>query len=122
MKFHIVIIRLCLLFSLFLFSLILKSQNEETNKLPVVNIEISPVSKNSFTAPVWVKFYPKNTYDPDGKIVLFEMDMNGDGIFDVKEKTLKGSSYEFKILDEYTTTIKVTDNNGGIYDTTIGGD
>lgn len=56
------------------------------NRNPVVNFDISTVSRESFTAPVWLKFYPIGTYDPDGEIVLFEMDMNGDGIYDVKEK------------------------------------
>jgi len=86
----------------------------KSNILPVVNFEIGTVSGGSFEAPVWVKFYPFGTYDPDGKIVLFEMDMNGDGIYDVKEETLTGSSYEFTIPGEFTASVKVTDDKGGI--------
>lgn len=90
------------------------SPSFKSNKLPVVNFEIGTVSGGSFTAPVWLKFYPVGTYDPDGKIVLFEMDMNGDGIYDVKEKVLTGSSYEFTMPGEYTASVRVTDDKGGI--------
>lgn len=93
---------------------VLIGQIEKANELPVANIEISPVSKTSFTAPVWLKFYPVNTYDPDGTIVLFKMDVNGDGVFDVVEESLSGSSYQFTRPGEYTATVHVTDNDGGI--------
>lgn len=91
-----------------------KGNLTQSNKLPVVNFEIGTVSGGSFEAPVWIKFYPVGTYDPDGHIVLFEMDMDGDGIYDVKEKTLTGSSYEFTIPGEYIASVKVTDDKGGI--------
>ena len=84
------------------------------NKLPVVNFEISTVSGESFTAPVWVKFYPGGTYDPDGYIILFEMDMDGDGTYEVQERTLTGGSYEFTTPGNYTATIRVTDDKGGV--------
>ncbi|NHZ86489.1 MAG: DNRLRE domain-containing protein, partial [Planctomycetia bacterium] len=88
--------------------------SEKSNKLPIVNFEISTVSGGEFTAPVWVKFYPSGTYDPDGYILLFEMDMDGDGTFEVSENTLSGGSYEFTVPGNYTTTVRVTDDNGGI--------
>ncbi len=86
----------------------------KSNKLPIVNFEINTVSGGEFTAPVWVKFYPSGTYDPDGYILLFEMDMDGDGTFEVSENTLSGGSYEFTVPGNYTTTVRVTDDNGGI--------
>ena len=92
----------------------LPSITSNLNKLPILNFEISTVSGGSFEAPVWVKFYPSGTYDPDGYIVLFEMDMDGDGNYEVQEKTLSGGSYEFTIPGKYTTTVRVTDNKGGI--------
>lgn len=84
------------------------------NKLPIVNFEIGTVSGGSFEAPVWLKFYPVGTYDPDGHIVSFEMDMDGDGKYDISEKTLSGGSYEFTIPGKYTTTLRVTDDKGGV--------
>ena len=86
----------------------------KSNKLPIVNFEIGTVSGGAFVAPVWLKFYPSGTYDPDGKIVLFEMDMDGDGTFDVLQNTLSGGSFEFTTPGEYTTTVRVTDDKGGI--------
>ncbi|NHZ84581.1 MAG: hypothetical protein GWP19_01705 [Planctomycetia bacterium] len=107
--------------SILLFTINLYSQaynypegTSSSNKLPIVNFEIGTVSGGAFEAPVWVKFYPFGTYDPDGKIILFEMDMNGDGIYDVKEKALTGSSYEFTMPGEYTASVRVTDDKGGI--------
>jgi len=88
--------------------------SEISNKLPVINFEIGTVSGGNFEAPVWIKFYPIGTYDPDGYIVLFEMDMDGDGTFDVQEKTLAGGSYEFTQPGNYTVTVRVTDDKGGV--------
>lgn len=87
---------------------------KSANKLPIVNFDISPVSGGKAIAPVWMKFYPSGTYDPDGYIELFEMDMNGDGIFEIREETLSGGSYEFTEAGTYSATVKVTDDLGGI--------
>ena len=86
----------------------------DTNKLPVANFEISTVSGGEFNVPVWIKFYPSGTYDPDGYIVLFEMDMNGDGMYEIVDKTLRGGSYEFTSAGEYTASVRVTDDKGGV--------
>jgi len=86
----------------------------QINKLPVVNFNISTVSGGPYEAPVWLKFYPSGTYDPDGYIILFEIDMNGDGLFDVQEKTLTGGSFEFTIPGDYTAIVRVTDDKGGV--------
>ncbi|NHZ84580.1 MAG: choice-of-anchor C family protein [Planctomycetia bacterium] len=105
---------LALVLSAVFFISITFSQNKNTNKLPVVVFKIGAVSGESFAAPVWLKFYPGGTYDPDGYIVLFEMDMDGDGTFDVSEETLTGGSYEFTVPGKYTTMIRVTDDKGGV--------
>ena len=86
----------------------------KSNKLPIANFEISTVSGGEFIAPVWLKFYPGGTYDPDGYIVLFEMDMDGDGTFDVSKNTLSGGSYEFNYSGNYTAKVRVTDDKGGV--------
>jgi len=92
----------------------IQSGTTNFNKLPVVNFDVNTVSGGSFEAPVWLKFYPSGTYDPDGKIKLFEMDMDGDGIYDVIESTLAGGSAEFTMPGKYTAIVRVTDDNGGI--------
>lgn len=105
---------LALVLSVIFFNSIAFSQDKKDNKLPVVVLKIGTVSGGSFEAPVWLKFYPSGTFDPDGKIVLFEMDMDGDGTYDISEKTLSGGSYEFTIPGEYTTIVRVTDDKGGV--------
>lgn len=95
-----------------------KSNLTKFNKLPIVNFEIGTVSGGSFDAPVWIKFYPSGTYDPDGNIVLFEMDMDGDGTYDISKRTLTGGSFEFTVPGKYTTIVRVTDDKGGITTTT----
>ena len=86
----------------------------QINNLPVVNFDVSTVSGGPFEAPVWVKFYPSGTYDPDGYIILFEIDMNGDGIYDVESSTLTGGSYEFTTPGDYVASVRVTDDRGGV--------
>lgn len=90
------------------------SQVENTNKLPVVNLEITSVSGEDFVAPVWLKFDPSGTYDPDGRIVKFELDFNSDGIYEVSNSTMQVATFEFTEPGLYTTSVKVTDDNGGV--------
>lgn len=92
----------------------LYSQIENTNKLPVVNLEIASVSGEDFIAPVWLKFYPGGTYDPDGKIVKFEMDLNSDGIYEISDSILQGGTFEYTEPGKYKATVRVTDDKGGI--------
>lgn len=103
-----------LILSVVIFNSIAFSQDKNNNKLPVVVLKIGTVSGESFAAPVWIKFYPVGTYDPDGYIVLFEMDMDGDGTFDISQNTLSGGSFEFTRSGEYTATVRVTDDKGGV--------
>jgi len=105
---------LALILSVVIFISIVFSQDKNTNKLPVVAFKIGAVSGVSFAAPVWLKFYPGGTYDPDGYIVLFEMDMDGDGTYDISEKTLTGGSLEFTQPGIYTAMVRVTDDKGGV--------
>jgi PKD repeat protein len=93
---------------------LLNAQIEKTNKLPVVKLEIASVSGDSLIAPVWLKFYPAGTYDPDGKIIKFEMDFNGDGIYDIQDSVMQAGTFEFTEPGEYTASLRVTDDAGGV--------
>ena len=93
---------------------LLNAQIEKTNKLPVVKLEIASVSGDSLIAPVWLKFYPAGTYDPDGKIIKFEMDFNGDGIYDIQDSVMQAGTFEFTESGEYTASLRVTDDAGGV--------
>lgn len=83
-----------------------------TNALPVASLNVTTVSGGPFQAPVWVQFDPSGSYDPDGQITLFELDKDGDNVFEIRENSLHGASMEFTTPGNYTSTLRVTDNNG----------
>lgn len=71
----------------------------------------------SFTAtpedgeiPLEVKFDASASNDPDGEIVSYEWDLNGDGRFDDAEGVTAEYTYEQE--GSYEVSLRVTDNNG----------
>jgi len=48
--------------------------------------------------------------DTDGKIVRYDWDFDGDGVFDYSSPTSPAASYLFPKVGVYTTILKVTDN------------
>ncbi|MFP4474496.1 MAG: PKD domain-containing protein [Desulfatibacillaceae bacterium] len=75
---------------------------------PVANNYASPTSA---TAPATV-FLNGNGTDPDGSIVLYEWDYDGDGLFDWFSETTADTYYTYSEPGTYTTNIRVTDNDG----------
>ena len=51
-------------------------------------------------------------YDPDGKIVLYEWDFDGDGFFDWKSNKTGNTTYEYENVGNYYVKFKVTDDEG----------
>src|SRR4051794_12874219 len=51
------------------------------------------------------------SYDPDGTIVRYEWDLNGDGQYD-RSSTASRTSYIFGSYLNYTVRLRVTDNRG----------
>ncbi|MBT8230119.1 MAG: DUF642 domain-containing protein, partial [Bacteroidia bacterium] len=88
------------------------NQDLVKNIAPHAQLAVTTVSGGSFTAPVQVQFNPQGSYDPDGQIVLFELDKDGDGYFEVSEKGLHGASMEFTEPGTYTAMLRVTDDKG----------
>jgi PKD repeat protein len=60
--------------------------------------------------PLTVTFDATDSYDPDGEIVSYEWDFNGDGRFDDAEGMT--AKYEFKQEGDFKVSLRVTDNNG----------
>jgi PKD repeat protein len=61
---------------------------------------------------LYVVFSADGSYDPDGKIVLYEWDFQGDGTFDWTSDVTGSTSYGFTEPGNYYPTLRVTDNDG----------
>lgn len=60
--------------------------------------------------PLTVTFDASSSFDPDGEIVSYEWDFDGDGRFDDAEGEVV--DYTFTQEGSYEVTLRVTDNNG----------
>lgn len=77
------------------------------NELTAASFVASPESGD---IPLEVTFDASSSYDPDGEIVAYDWDLDGDGDFDDGEGDLV--SYEYTQEGDYEVTLRVTDNNG----------
>ncbi len=76
------------------------------NRPPVAQFTYSPASPTAGTA---VTFNGTTSYDPDGSIVAYAWDLNGDGIVDVMGPVV---AWTYAAAGAYTATLFVTDNQG----------
>lgn len=83
------------------------------NELTAASFVANPESGE---VPLTVKFDATSSFDPDGEIILYEWDFDGDGRFDDAEG--ETSEYEFTQEGTYEVTLRVTDNNGEYATTT----
>jgi PKD repeat protein len=64
-------------------------------------------------APAEVTLYAYTSSDPDGSIVLFELDLDGDGSFEYSDPTPAFSyQHTYDAPGLYPATLRVTDNDG----------
>jgi len=63
-------------------------------------------------APLRVTLDGSASYDPDGEIVLYEWDFQGDGAFDFSSETETHAEYTFTAPASYSAKLRVTDNDG----------
>lgn len=85
-----------------------------TKEVSISNESTSAVftaAPSSGELPLKVTFDASASFDPDGEIVSYEWDFNGDGRFDDAEGPLV--SYEFTQEGTFEISLRVTDNNGG---------
>ena len=71
---------------------------------------IASASPTSGGVPLDVAF-SATVSDPDGTIVLYEWDFDGDGTFDHSDSSTPGASYRYETAGLYHATIRVTDND-----------
>jgi len=77
-------------------------------------------TESAHIAPIGtpIKFDPSNSLDMEGRIVLYEWDFTGDGIYDKSTTSPEEVSYTYTIPGEYNVTLRVTDDYG-LTDTAI---
>ncbi|MBN1160178.1 MAG: PKD domain-containing protein [Candidatus Diapherotrites archaeon] len=67
----------------------------------------------SFSVRVFSNFVFDGTgADADGKIVLYEWDVESDGIYDLKSENTGSLQYRYNETGTYTATLRVTDDEG----------
>jgi len=72
---------------------------------------VASASPSSGGVPLDVSFSCTAT-DPDGTIVLYEWDFDGDGTYDWSDSNTGSTSHTYKTAGLYKATIRVTDNDG----------
>lgn len=77
--------------------------NEKTSAIFVA-------SPTSGEIPLKVRFDASSSFDPDGEIVSYEWDLDGDGQFD--DANAKTANYTYEQEGSYEVSLRVTDNNG----------
>lgn len=68
------------------------------------------MSRDSGEIPLKVKFDGSSSNDPDGEIVSYEWDLDGDGQFD--DALAVAAEYTYTQEGTFAVSLKVTDNNG----------
>jgi hypothetical protein len=79
------------------------------NEAPVADLIAHPAFG---LAPLPVQFFAGGSADPDGTIVQYEWDFDGDGIFD-QVGFQDFATHVYDTAGEYIVTLRVTDNVGG---------
>ncbi len=70
-------------------------------------------------APFSTEFVISGASDPDGTLALFEIDYDGDGVFDESAPLMQNFSHVYTSAGEFTAKIRVTDNDGGYAEKTF---
>ncbi|MCB1218100.1 PQQ-binding-like beta-propeller repeat protein [bacterium] len=79
------------------------------NQLPVISLQVSDLSGD---APLDVGFSAFGTVDPDGQIVEYAWDFDGDGLFDAFSDSIL-ASHTFTEAGVFNARLRVEDNDGG---------
>ena len=107
---------------------ILNEVDEENNwctmplEITIREPVIPPVASFSTGTPIAlvfadVMFDASSSYDPDGTIVLYEWDWDGDGTYDETNSEPTGMGAQYTLPGTYDVGLRVTDNEG-LTDTT----
>jgi PKD repeat protein len=91
-------------------------ENPGSNQSPVANCTADP---NSGAASLELNFDASNSTDPDGMIVLYEWDFDGDGIFDWSSPDTGDTTYTYTSSGSHNATLRVTDDEGATETATV---
>jgi hypothetical protein len=69
-------------------------------------------SYHSANEGVTIEYDPSNSYDPDGTIVRYEWDLDGDGIYEYSTTTPEVVSHTYNEAGGYAVSLRVTDDDG----------
>ena len=104
MKFSLILI---IVFITFLFTNKITISAEEINTPPIANGgKVTSVESGEV-----VFFSSFGSIDPDGQIILYEWDFEGDGKYDWQNEINGTTTHIYKIPRAYNATLRVTDNN-----------
>jgi len=78
------------------------------NNPPVVTADAVP---SNGEVPLTVNLYGSGS-DPDGSIVLYEWDFDGDGTYDWSSTTTGNTSYTYNTVGTYQAVFRITDDTG----------
>lgn len=81
-------------------------------------VAIFTVSDNHPLVNETVTFNASSSYDPDGHIVKYEWDWEGDGIYDFDAGSSPIATHSYTNIGVYYPTLRVTDNDGLTNETT----
>ncbi len=77
---------------------------------PTADFTVSPTSGSN---PLTVSMNgDSESYDPDGTIVLWEWDYDGNGAYDYVSETTSDTSFTYTNIGVFPLTLRVTDNDG----------
>ncbi len=82
------------------------------NVLPSNPVAVANALPPEGKAPLFVIFSASGSYDPDGKIVRYEWDFDGDGTWDFTSEVSGSTSSGYTTPGNYYPTLRVTDNDG----------
>jgi len=79
------------------------------NTPPIAELTADPT-----TAFPWdlIEFSAQGSYDPDGTIVKYEWDFDGDSIYELDTGTSDTASHAYEVPGNYVASVRVTDDGG----------
>jgi hypothetical protein len=81
-----------------------------TEKLPPV--AVLQADKINGVPPIDINFNAAASYDPDGMITLYELDLTGDGSYELSQDTPFDLDQTYSTNNSDTVRLRVTDNDG----------
>jgi|GEM_PF-1503266 len=88
----------------------------ESNEITITvkNAPVAEITADPYVGdpPLDVALDASTSYDPDGSIVSYEWDYEGDGIYDLNSGTTPNAQHIYDIESVYRPTVRITDDDG----------